>query len=98
MVMERARNMVVDWQLANTPAVLASCSQHQPSPPLDGGASTSFSHDLKRWEHPMPGRYKCSIGIAFSSPLNRIGIGICVRDSWYLCSGQDSYLSLSSFD
>jgi hypothetical protein len=28
MVVERARNMVVDWQLANTPAVLASNSQH----------------------------------------------------------------------
>lgn len=40
-VVERGRNMVVDWQLANTPAILASTTQHQPSPTLALGASTS---------------------------------------------------------
>ncbi|KEH25696.1 hypothetical protein MTR_6g033560 [Medicago truncatula] len=33
-VAEHARNMVVDWQLANTSAVLASTTLHQPSPTL----------------------------------------------------------------
>ncbi|KEH41848.1 transmembrane protein, putative [Medicago truncatula] len=30
------------WQLANTPAVLASTSQNQPSPTLDGGGGFHF--------------------------------------------------------
>jgi ribonuclease HI len=33
------------------------------------------------WQPPLPGRYKCNIDAAFSSSLNRTGIGICVRDS-----------------
>jgi len=33
------------------------------------------------WHHPLSGRYKCNINDAFSSHLNRIGVGIFVRDS-----------------
>jgi len=35
---ERARNMVVDWRLANTPTILASTEHHQPSLTLALGA------------------------------------------------------------
>ena len=80
-VVERARNMVVDWQLANTPAVLASTTLHQPSPTLAVGASTSAQTSTHMWQHPTPGRYKCNIDAAFSCQFNRTGIGICVRDS-----------------
>jgi len=73
--------MVLDWQLANTPEVLASNSQHQPSLSLEGGPSTSVSPNVRKWQPPMPGRYKCNIDAAFSSSLNRTGIGICVHDS-----------------
>jgi len=55
-VVERARNMVVDWQLANTPAVLASTTLHQPSPTLAVGASTSAQTSTDTWQHPTPGR------------------------------------------
>ena len=71
-VVECARNMVVDWQLANTLAVLASTALHQPSPTLAVGASTSAQTSA---------RYKCNIDAAFSSQFNRTGIDICVRDS-----------------
>ena len=56
---------------------------HQLSPPLDGGwgASTSAPHVVHRWQHPIPGRYKCNIDAAFSSSLKRTGIDICVHDT-----------------
>jgi hypothetical protein len=74
-------NMVIDWQLANTPEVLASNSQNQSSLSLEGGPSTSASPNVRKLQPPMPGRYKCNIEAAFSSSLNRTGIGICVRYS-----------------
>jgi len=42
-VVKRARNMVVDWQLANTPVVLPSTVNLQLSTDLAEGASTSTS-------------------------------------------------------
>lgn len=81
MMVDRARSMVVDWQLANTPAVLVSNSLHQPPIPFEGGLSTSVLQATRSWQPPLPGRYKCNIDAAFSSSLNRTGIGICVRDS-----------------
>jgi hypothetical protein len=33
------------------------------------------------WEKPARGRYKCNIDASFSSSLNRVGIGICIRDN-----------------
>jgi len=80
-VVERAWNMVIDWQLANTPAGLASNSQHQPPLSIEGGPSTLAPPNIRTWQPPLPGRYKCNIDAAFSSSLNRTGIGICVRDS-----------------
>jgi len=38
-IVERARNMVVDWQLANSSAILASSAQ-QATSPMDRGASS----------------------------------------------------------
>ena len=55
--------------------VLASRSNHQPTT-----ASTSQQHRIT-WQPPVAGRYKCNIDTAFSSHVNRIGIGICVRDA-----------------
>ena len=72
-VVDRAINMVANWQLANAPDVLASRSNHQPTT-----ASTSQQHRIT-WQPPMAGRYKCNMDAAFSSHGNRTGIGICVR-------------------
>ncbi|XP_039684970.1 uncharacterized protein [Medicago truncatula] len=74
-VVERARNMLTDWQLANAPDVLVSRSNHQPTT-----ASTSQQHRIT-WQPPVSGRYKCNIDAAFSSHVNRTCIGICVRDA-----------------
>jgi hypothetical protein len=80
-VVERARNMITDWQLANAPDVLATTSLPQHA--IDANTGTSFSHQHNRtlWQPPLSGRYKCNIDAAFSSHHNRTGVGICVRDS-----------------
>ena len=81
LVVERARNMVVDWELANAPDATASTAQNPSSSNLIGGSSTSVLHHGIRWQHPLPGRYKCNIDAAFTNSLNRKGIGIYIRES-----------------
>ena len=81
MVVERARNMVTDWQLANAPDTLAAAS---PSPlAMAVNVETFVSNHQTRplWQPPMPGRYKCNIDTAFSSHHNRTWIGVCVCGS-----------------
>ncbi|XP_024634710.1 uncharacterized protein [Medicago truncatula] len=80
-VVERAKNMVTDWQLANILAVLASTSPPQQVLATNMGASSSHQHNKVLWQPPTSGRYKCNIDAALSSHHNRTGIGICVRDS-----------------
>jgi ribonuclease HI len=80
-VVERARNMVIDWQMANAPDVLASTSPSQHAMAANMGGSSSHQHNRILWQPPTSGRYKCNIDVAFSSHHNRTGIGICVRDS-----------------
>jgi len=80
-VVDRARNMVTDWQLANSLDVRASTPHPQHASAVPPGASTSHHRARILWQPPMPGRYKCNIDAAFSSHHNRTGIGICVRDS-----------------
>jgi hypothetical protein len=72
--------MVIDWQLANTLVVLASTSQNQSSLSLEGEPSTSASPNVRKWQPPISGRYKCNIDAAFSASLKQTGIGICVHD------------------
>jgi len=79
-VVERARNMVEDWLLANTPDTSTSLAPSQHTMVVSTGTSTSSQH-RPRWQPPTPRRYKCNIDAAFSSHRNRTGIGICVRDS-----------------
>jgi hypothetical protein len=67
-VVERARNMVTDWQLANAPAILASHSPSQHAMVVNTGTSTSHQRDNILWQPPMLGRFKCNRrGVLFSS-------------------------------
>ncbi|XP_024636349.1 uncharacterized protein [Medicago truncatula] len=74
-VVERARHLVEDWQLANTPDIRATSLTHQQTT-----ASSSHDHRIT-WQLPGVGRYKCNIDAAFSSHVNRTGIGMCVQDA-----------------
>jgi len=84
-VVERAKHLVVDWQVANAPTLADPIPQQQLQPSGGVGNSaavgTSASVTPSSWQHPLPERYKCNIDAAFSSHFNRIGVGICVRDS-----------------
>lgn len=35
---------------------------------------------IENWTKPSPGRYKCNIDTSFSDSLDKVGIGICIRD------------------
>lgn len=80
-VVDRAHNLVVDWQLATSPGTLSASVPPQASLPIADGASSSHRLHATTWQPPLPGRYKCNIDAAFSSHFNRTGIGICIRDS-----------------
>jgi len=80
-VVERARNMVADWQLANAPDVLAATSPSSSGLAAHVGNSAPDHHTGPLWQPPMPGRYKCNVDAAFSFHHNRTGIDVCVRDS-----------------
>jgi len=72
--------MFVDWDLANSHDVHASPAPIPSSSIPHGAAPEASSHIATRWQRPLMGRYKCNIDAAFSSSLNRTGIGICIRD------------------
>jgi len=82
MVVEGAKNMVVDWQLSNSPAAADPASSQQAQQPVGGGSSSAVDNyvpgNVPIWQRPSSGRYKCNIDAAFSSRFNRTGIGICV--------------------
>jgi hypothetical protein len=35
---------------------------------------------MARWRKPSQGRYKCNVDASFFTRLNRVRIGICIRD------------------
>jgi len=80
LVVERARNMVVDWKLAKAPDASVSTASTSSSSTLNGVPPVSALHTANRWQRPLLGRYRCNIDAAFSNSLNRTGIGICIRD------------------
>jgi len=80
-VVDRARNMIADWQLANDPAALAASLPSQHAMATTTGVPTPHLQPRTSWQPPISGRYKCNIDAAFSSQHNRTGIGICLRDS-----------------
>lgn len=36
--------------------------------------------EIAKWSKPSPGRYKCNVDAFFFKSLNKVGIGICIRD------------------
>ena len=84
-VVERAKNLVVDWKFANVPTVADPIPQQRLQPSAREGIlaaiGTSTFVTSSSWQHHLLGRYKCNIDATFSSHLNRTGVGICIRDS-----------------
>ncbi|KEH28139.1 hypothetical protein MTR_5g068115 [Medicago truncatula] len=41
---------------------------------------TQVTRQIEKWTKTSPGRYKCNIDASFSEPLDKVCIGICIRD------------------
>ncbi|MCH98722.1 ribonuclease H protein, partial [Trifolium medium] len=65
-VFDRACTVLTDWQMAQIAPKKSINGQQQPA--------------AAKWARPSLGRYKCNIDASFSSGLNRVGIGTCIRD------------------
>lgn len=65
-VLERARTMLQDWRAEKS-------YRQRPS-------RMPNIIDNSKWKKPAEGRYKCNIDASFSRHLNKVGIGICLRD------------------
>lgn len=72
-VLTRATTLLEDWKAAQT-------IRNAGGTPSTVSHQESSSHDMIRWERPARGGYKCNIDVSFSSFLNRVGIGVCIRD------------------
>jgi ribonuclease HI len=90
-VVDRARHVIEEWLAANSsprqqhgtaisaavmPSRIAVQQQLLPT------SVPAITH----WQKPLPGRLKCNIDAVFSTILNRVGIGICLRDD------EDAYM------
>jgi len=73
-VYERATHMLADWNLAQE--ARKSIAGHD-----SNGASRPRVIIPERWTKPAPGRFKCNVDASFSTELNRVGIGMCIRDA-----------------
>lgn len=76
-VVERAKNLVDNWHIANTSSIASLATQQQAQQP-HGGEHSAVTLDSSTtpavWQRPLSGRYKCNIDTAFSSSLNRTGM------------------------
>jgi ribonuclease HI len=68
-ILERARHLLEGWRSANSKQILNPSSSHN-----------NVNVNL-RWRKPSSGRYKCNIDASFPHNSNRIGLGMCIRDS-----------------
>ncbi|GAU34524.1 hypothetical protein TSUD_393980 [Trifolium subterraneum] len=66
-ICERARHLLTSWKNSQQVRSLVSTEVSQVTQHMD-------------WTKPSSGRYKCNIDASFSSSLNKVGIGICIRD------------------
>ncbi|GAU38127.1 hypothetical protein TSUD_318140 [Trifolium subterraneum] len=65
-VYDRACTVLTEWQSVQAEQTESINRQLQPA-------------EIK-WTKPSLGRYKCNIDASFSSELNKVGIGTCIRD------------------
>jgi len=81
----RARQVLADWREANSRKMAAGAAgviadlTADNSLQIAGGQRVLSS--VGQWAKPQYGRLKCNIDAAFSEHLNRVGVGLCIRDS-----------------
>jgi len=72
-VFQRANHLPEEWRAAQD---IRARSNNQNT--TQQVRNTSLEED--RWRKPTPGRYKCNIDASFSTSLNMVGLGMCLRD------------------
>jgi len=64
---ERANSFLSSWKNAQ---VMNLCN-----------TANNTHHEITRWIKPTVGRFKCNVDTAFSTSLNKVGFGACIRDA-----------------
>ena len=72
-VFQHATHLLEEWRAAQ---VIRSHSNNQTTVPH----VRPIGQEEDNWKKPTPGRYKCNIDASFSTSLNRVGLGMCLRD------------------
>jgi len=72
-VFQRATHLLEECRVAQD--VSSHNNNHNTTPQV---RNTIFEED--RWKKSSPGRYKCNIDTSFSTSLDRVGVGMCLRD------------------
>ncbi|XP_024634347.2 uncharacterized protein [Medicago truncatula] len=76
-ILERAKHLLDGWRKANRKRV-PIMSDNQALLP---SASNSSNNTNIRWRKPESGRYKCNVDASFPTMINKVGFGMCIRDS-----------------
>ncbi|XP_024634509.1 uncharacterized protein [Medicago truncatula] len=76
-ILEREKHLLEGWRIAN-------CKQ-APLRHDNSSSNTSSSHQNGdtnvQWRKPSVGRYKCNVDASFPNNSNKVGFGMCIRDS-----------------
>ena len=82
-ILERVKHLLEGWRNANH-------KQNHPSQNnISSIMSSSHNHNHNlvngdsnfKWRKPWSGRYKCNVDRSFSNSSNKVGLGMCIRDS-----------------
>jgi ribonuclease HI len=76
-ILERARHLLDGWRKANRKQT--SVRPDNPAP-LPSSSNLNDNSNL-RWRKPRSGRYKCNVDASFPNTMNKVGFGMCIRDS-----------------
>jgi len=76
-ILARTRHLLEGWRNANRKQAPIRQDNTSSMP-----SSSHHSRDTNfKWKKPSSGRYKCNVDASFPSTINKVGIGMCIRDS-----------------
>jgi ribonuclease HI len=76
-ILERARHLLQGWRNANRKQNFLG----QDTTPSCSRSDEHNGNGNSRWRKPTRGRLKCNIDASFPNNANKVGLGMCIRDS-----------------
>jgi hypothetical protein len=73
-IVQRGKCLLEEWRAVRIGPVQR---ENQPQPTVN----------RHPWQRPPPGFVKCNVDASFSKPLNKVGIGMCLRDEFGMYMG-----------